>query len=243
MEEVEFDKKPATRKSDKNEENNDGNKYFEKGESCLSKKWNSDWDKNDGLSNEGLKGVLADRIFILIRAGESGIKYAGLTSKGLTQTMATSSRLQMLGMFPQMILTSSSQSCLQTAQIIHSQFKEAILSINSDLVDGAPVIPSPDFNYNMERSSKQVHERVEAFLREYFHRPFRDHTASHSLIVLEDIILKYFLLRLLQLPAEAFQRFQLPHASITQIHIRYDGSVFASLIGDSGHMTYQTITY
>lgn len=64
--------------------------------------------------------------------------------------MATSSRLQMLGMFPQMILTSSSQSCLQTAQIIHSQFKEAILSINSDLVDGAPVIPSPDFNYNME---------------------------------------------------------------------------------------------
>ena len=48
--------------------------------------------------------------------------------------------------------------------------------------------------------------------------------------------------RALQLPPEAWLRMSLPHASITQLDIKSDGSVSLRCLGDAGHLPAELIT-
>ena len=46
----------------------------------------------------------------------------------------------------------------------------------------------------------------------------------------------------LQLPPEAWLRMSLPHASITQLDIKSDGSVSLRCLGDAGHLPAELVT-
>lgn len=103
--------------------------------------------------------------------------------------------------------------------------------------------------------------RIEAAFRKYFHRadPDQKEDSYHVIVChanvirylvcrsvitflpsLNPIIVRYY--RALQIPAEAWLRFSLNHASITWISITPSGRCVLRTFGDSGFMPVQVIS-
>lgn len=105
-------------------------------------------------------------------------------------------------------------------------------------------------------------ERIERAFRRYLHRPPPSQTEdSHELIVCHANVIRYFacryalfLLRFslqnssscgraLQIPADAWLRFNLFHCSITHLVLTGDGRVICYSIGDVGHIPDERRSY
>jgi serine/threonine-protein phosphatase PGAM5 len=93
------------------------------------------------------------------------------------------------------------------------------------------------------------HDRIEKVYQKYFYRdvPSRiDHRKSEhefEVVVCHANVIRYFLMRALQLPPEAWLRLSLFNCSITYIMIQPNGYVTARLIGDTGHIPYEETTF
>jgi serine/threonine-protein phosphatase PGAM5 len=68
-------------------------------------------------------------------------------------------------------------------------------------------------------------------------------THEFEIIVCHANVIRYLLLRALQLPPEAWLRFSLFNCSISYIMIQPNGTVSARLIGDTGHIPYDETTF
>ncbi len=55
-------------------------------------------------------------------------------------------------------------------------------------------------------------------------------------------VIRYMVLRALQLPPDAWLRISLKNASVTWVTIRPDGRVSVSCLGDAGHMPVEMLT-
>ena len=107
-----------------------------------------------------------------------------------------------------------------------------ILTVDSLLREKYPCDPSPPHSKRASTSHMRLTE--EAFSK-YFHRPLADENSVEVLVCHANVI-RYMILRALQLPPEAWLRFSLPHCSITSLTISANGHVKVHAIGSFSHL-------
>jgi serine/threonine-protein phosphatase PGAM5 len=126
----------------------------------------------------------------------------------------------------------------------------------------SPVVPRRADLGSVDLVGRQVEltgDRVEKAFLKYIHRSMdidkrvtcknetdeSVQTVKHEfeVIVGHGNIIRYFLLRALQLPPEAWLRFSVFNCSITYLMIYPDGRVTARLVGDTGHIPYEETSF
>jgi len=205
------------------------------------KKWDYDWDARNPVSTGSVPSK-ASRNIILIRHGQYNLegeedKDRYLTELGLEQAMITGKRLAEMDLPYTSISVSRMKRAVQTAHLIQQSLPNIpLLPEDSLLVEGEPVLEEPcdtwipQVEYNVDGA------RIEAAFRQYFHRAETSQNEdSYEIVVCHANVIRYFLVRALQLPPESWLSFSLRNASMTWIVIRPDGKVHCRGIGDSGH--------
>jgi len=203
-------------------------------------KWNSNWDAREEEST--LNPPKVSRNIILVRHGQYNLEGKEdderyLTELGLEQAKLTGSRLAEMGLPYTSITVSKMKRAIQTADLIHDSLPQVPLHPQDGILnEGAPVKAEPRGSWRPDYHSEVDGARIEAAFRKYFHRAKPSQTEdSYEIIVCHANVIRYFLMRALQLPPEAWLRFSLRHASFTWIVIRPDGNVHCKFIGESGH--------
>ncbi|XP_019879407.1 serine/threonine-protein phosphatase Pgam5, mitochondrial-like isoform X2 [Aethina tumida] len=232
----------------------------------LNAKWDDNWDHRepqnlvklshrhkvseigDNNNNELLEKVTpkAYRHIILIRHGQYNLdgrtdEDRVLTKLGRLQAEYTGKRLKELGI----PYTDMVKSTMSRAQETGSIISEIINQDNKlpishcDLIrEGAPIPPEPPIGrWKPEVHFYQDGSRIEAGFRKYFHRasPSQEKD-SFTLLVCHANVIRYFVCRALQFPAEGWLRISLNHASLTWITITPSGRCILKFLGDTGHM-------
>lgn len=98
------------------------------------------------------------------------------------------------------------------------------------------------------------HPRIEQAFQKYFYRaeppeepqegedpPKERH--EFEIYVCHANVIRYFVMRALQLPPEAWLRFCPFNCSMTYLTIRPTGSVSCRMLGDTGHLSYNASTF
>lgn len=85
--------------------------------------------------------------------------------------------------------------------------------------------------------------RIEAAFRKYIHRAEPSQQGdSHEMLVCHGNVIRYFVCRALQIPPEAWLRFNIHHASITWLVLYPNGRVVVKFFGDVGFMPKKYVT-
>ncbi|KAI5753569.1 hypothetical protein M8J77_001409 [Diaphorina citri] len=233
-------------------------------------KWDSNWDRREGeylvhpkkrsIVPEGLdllKGTKdekpvqskAVRNIFMIRHGQYNLDGKTdaervLTPLGRSQALATGKRLKVLDYPFNKIHVSTMSRAIETAQLISQSLPDVPVEQCALLEEGAPVPPDPPVgHWQPEVHFFQDGPRIEAAFRNFFHRadPSQEHD-SYELLVCHANVIRYFVCRSMQFPAEAWLRFSLYHASITWLQIYPNGRVTLRIYGDVGHMNPDKMT-
>jgi len=207
--------------------------------------WNYNWDLKapDANSQSHASG---ERIIFLVRHGKYDMKTGKLTELGQQQAAMTGQRLKAMNISFESITHSTLERAVQTAQIIHSYIQTVPIRPDEMLVEGGPISPNPTVSYWKlpERDYYIDGPRMEAAFRKFFHRlDSGENRNVYQILVGHGNIFRFFSLRALQLSKDAWMRVFIAHASITQLHIRADGTVAMSLFGDAGYMPHDKVTY
>ncbi|KAL1502431.1 hypothetical protein ABEB36_007572 [Hypothenemus hampei] len=230
-------------------------------------RWDDNWDhrapqyirnkktklsQKDENNNENIEKYTPRvcRHLILIRHGQYNLdgqvdEERYLTKLGRLQAEYTGQRLHDLGM-PYTDMVKSTMTRAQETGTIISQFLPNVPVRHCDLLrEGAPIPPEPPLgSYRPERHKFfEDGARIEAAFRRYFHRadPSQKEDSYH-LVVCHANVIRYLVCRALQIPAEAWLRISLNHASITWITITPGGRCVLRTLGDSGFMPPNAIT-
>lgn len=190
--------------------------------------------------------ITVTRNVFLIRHGQFDRKTGRLTDLGRQQANLTALRLKDIKQHFSNIYYSSMPRAQETAEIIHQTLNWANAKSDDGLREGGPVEPIPLLtHFKMDERSYHIDgPRMESTFRKYFYR----HSSSmkfqtYDLLVAHGNILRFLLLRALQLPPAAWMRIALTHCSITWIMCHPDGTVSAFLVGDSGHLPKRLVTF
>jgi serine/threonine-protein phosphatase PGAM5 len=95
-----------------------------------------------------------------------------------------------------------------------------------------PCDPQPPYPKKARPESERI---IEAAFGKYFHRP-TESESNVEVIVAHGNVIRYFLCRALQVPPEAWLRFNLPHCSVTSITIDGRGFVSVGAVGSVNHL-------
>ncbi|CAH1275172.1 unnamed protein product [Diabrotica balteata] len=192
----------------------------------------------------------AYRHIILIRHGQYNLNGATdqdriLTKLGCLQAEYTGKRLKELDLPYTEIVKSTMTRAQETGSLI-SKYLTEVPVVNCELLrEGSPVPPEPPVRSWKPESYKfyQDGSRIEAAFRKYFHRAdVKQERDSYTLLVCHANVIRYFVCRALQFPAEAWLRISLNHGSITWITITPSGRCILRILGDTGHMPPNFIT-
>jgi len=116
-----------------------------------------------------------------------------------------------------------------------------------DLNEGFPILPEPAGRFAEDIAKGRLEletDRMERVFHRYIHRPLPSQTEdSHELIICHANVIRYFVCRALQIPADAWLRFNLFHCSITHLAFTSDGRVICYGIGDVGHIPQERRSY
>lgn len=209
--------------------------------------WNTNWDFLEGNKKYG-DNPRKYRLLVLVRHGQ--YEYADtdeervLTPLGRQQAEKTGARLRKL--------LDSKKIPMDNVRVVHSTMTRAIETADlmwpflsgatkksSDLLREGP--PSEFYPAHPSYSPSPYSLwsngcRIEAGFRDNFHRPRSDTSEPMvDVLVCHGNVIRYYILRALQLPPQAWLCFTLNHASLTTIRISNSGSVAILGIGDSGH--------
>uniref|UniRef100_A0A668AD91 Serine/threonine-protein phosphatase PGAM5, mitochondrial n=1 Tax=Myripristis murdjan TaxID=586833 RepID=A0A668AD91_9TELE len=192
----------------------------------------------------------ATRNILLIRHSQYNLsgnddKERILTPLGREQAELTGQRLAALGLKYDVLIHSSMARATETANII-SRHLPGVELVSCDLLrEGAPIEPVPPVTH-WKPDAVQYHEdgaRIEAAFRRYIHRASpKQKEDSYEIIVCHANVIRYFVCRALQFPAEGWLRMGLNNGSITWLTIRPSGRVALRTLGDSGFMPPDKIT-
>jgi len=227
--------------------------------------WNENWDRADprflknkvwgsggSKSDDNLKFPTAKRNIILIRHGQYSQEgdrdeCHTLTKLGEEQAALVGTRLTNSGIKFTSIISSGMTRAIQTAEIMLTQMKSDFPCLSLDIKDpilneGPPCIPTPPYR-NCDLWDPDFNEfyaegaRIEAAFRKYFHRADLDQKEdSYEIIVCHANVIRYFTMRAMQFPPEAWLRVSLEHSSMTRITLHPNGDVILRGLGDSGHL-------
>lgn len=120
------------------------------------------------------------------------------------------------------------------------------LLVDSMLREGAPCAPA-SYSGAWKPTPHEFYEegaRIEAAFRKHMHRagPTQHHD-SVDVLVCHGNVIRYFLMRALQLPPTAWLRWSLYNGSVTRIAIRPSGSVSVRCVGDTMGQDPEEVTY
>ncbi|XP_025201840.1 serine/threonine-protein phosphatase PGAM5, mitochondrial-like [Melanaphis sacchari] len=194
----------------------------------------------------------ATRHIFLIRHGQYNVSgetdgERKLTELGRQQALFTGERLRILN-YPWTTITQSTMTrAMETCSIIQKQLSPDIPLTSSDLlIEGAPVQPDPP----SKRWKPELYQfyrdgaRIEAAFRKFIHRaPPEQNEDSYELIICHANVIRYFVMRSLQLTPEAWLRLSLDHASITWLSIFPNGRVALRCYSNSGYMPPDAISH
>ncbi len=211
--------------------------------------WNKNWDNPKSLENNASKKqTRIKRNLILIRHGHYKIdgksdKERVLTQLGREQAHVTGLRLADLELPISSVVCSTKSRAQETSEIIKMYLPKDIVVLEDDpiLNEGCPYPPEP-LHPNLPRklleesTYEEEGKRIEEAFKKYFYRPHLDQESdTFEIIICHANVIRYFILRALQLPPEAWLRISLKHASISWIAINNEGYCSLQSIGDSGH--------
>ncbi|XP_051279362.1 serine/threonine-protein phosphatase PGAM5, mitochondrial isoform X2 [Dicentrarchus labrax] len=229
--------------------------------------WDFNWDKRDPstLTNGKKKETAtedpsseqdngkpkATRNILLIRHSQYNLsgnsdKERILTPLGREQAELTGKRLAALGLKYDVLVHSSMARATETAHIISKHLPgPGVELLSCDLLrEGAPIEPVPPVTH--WKPDAVYHEdgaRIEAAFRRYIHRADpKQKEDSYEIIVCHANVIRYFVCRALQFPAEGWLRMGLNNGSITWLTIRPSGRVALRTLGDSGFMPPDKLT-
>ncbi|XP_018561539.1 serine/threonine-protein phosphatase PGAM5, mitochondrial-like isoform X2 [Anoplophora glabripennis] len=230
-------------------------------------KWDENWDhrspkytrnpkqitneKDENLVNEERENLRPKfyRHLILIRHGQYNLQGETdreriLTKLGRLQAEYTGKRLKELNLPYTIMVKSTMARALETGSIISQSLPDLPVTECDLLREGAPIPPEPPLGrYKPEAYFYQDGSRIEAAFRKYFHRADPTQTEdTYTVLVCHANVIRYFVCRALQFPAEAWLRLSLNHASITWITITPSGRCVLRALGDTGYMSPDIIT-
>ncbi|CAF3389297.1 unnamed protein product [Rotaria socialis] len=203
--------------------------------------WNWNWD---GRHSDMNKTRIVRHIY-LIRHGQYQTKTKVEDQKQLTELGNEQADWAGLALAESKIpftrfIQSGLIRAVQTASIINKHIKFNRIEQDIDLNEGFPFLPEPAGRFADSVATGRIEletERMERAFRRYIHRPLTSQTEdSHELIVCHANVIRYFVCRALQIPADAWLRFNLFHCSITHLVFTSDGRVICYGIGDVGHV-------
>ncbi|KAK2181760.1 hypothetical protein NP493_383g04010 [Ridgeia piscesae] len=206
--------------------------------------WDYNWDKRAWKSADEAKGV-GTRSLFLIRHGKYNYNTGHLDDLGIEQAHMTGKRLKAMNKKFDGIIHSTLPRAVETATILR-QYLNISMAPDDMLIEGGPVIPKPTITYwGLPDSTYHVDgPRMEGAFRKYFHRAEKSQTAqSNEILVGHGNLFRYFALRALQFPPEAWMRIFIAHASITVFHLNPDGTVSMNHLGDAGHFPPEKVTF
>ncbi|CAH1801290.1 unnamed protein product [Owenia fusiformis] len=198
--------------------------------------WNNNWDKMENIN----RTVLYKTHITLVVGGES--KGGQITPKGLRQMSQTAVAIR--DIYQQRTVRiihaedhSSKRSAIEISRVTHG-----VISQDSLLDGGYPGTPDPVVNetalplmdirgYVEFRDSA----RLEAGFRRFIHHG--EKMEYGTVLVAPEVVVKYFILRSLQLPVSMWQRLSLETGSISTIRVEVHHGVLVSAIGSIGHLT------
>ena len=162
---------------------------------------------------------------------------------------------------------------VETAQIVGRHLPPSVTRVDNDpnLAEGypAPPLPNPRFTEKVHRDSA----RIEAAFRSLFYRahppkptraekcgdaadgPLATQSApaapsaspspphEYEIVICHGNVIRYFAMRALQLPPEAWLRLCTFNCSLTYLTVRPSGSVSLRLLGDTGHLPMELTTF
>lgn len=224
--------------------------------------WDGDWDgrRADARHRKAAGGCAPTRHVLLVRHGqydESSKDDAKrvLTPLGRRQARATGERIRALldasnMSDPEAAITVRSSNLTrakETAALIAPSLPRRArdLGAHADLNEGRPAQTVPGKAYARE-SVRADGERIERAFRAVFHRAApRDDGGLHEydVVVCHGNVIRYFALRALQLPPEAWLRLCTFNCSVTYLVIRPSGSVSLRCLGDIGHLDPDLVTF
>lgn len=218
--------------------------------------WIHDWDCREFQLNnvdrqEGGNESTALRHIVLVRHGEYNSTPSGnhLTNLGRRQAYRTGQRLREMGITWDHVVASTMTRAQETAMIILKQINFDPLKMKRcDLLpEGTPCPADPPQNRSpaiIENSYRRDGPRIEAAFRRYFFRASPDQKDdSYLLIIGHANVIRYLVCRALQLPSEAWTRFNLHHSSITWLTIWPTGYVTLRCMSDTGYMPVKEMTH
>ncbi|XP_026495757.1 serine/threonine-protein phosphatase Pgam5, mitochondrial isoform X2 [Vanessa tameamea] len=202
---------------------------------------------NEQIEKSKSKAV---RHLFLIRHGQYNIDGATdkeriLTELGRQQADLTGKRLADLDIKWDLLVRSTMTRAQETATIIAKHLPQDIEVKDCQLIEeGAPVPPEPPVgHWRPEPKFFQDGARIEAAFRRYFHRaPPEQPRDSYTLLVCHANVIRFFVCKALQFPAEGWLRISLNHGSITWLSILPNGNVVLRGLSDTGHMQPKCIT-
>ncbi|KAI0214670.1 Serine/threonine-protein phosphatase PGAM5, mitochondrial [Lamellibrachia satsuma] len=206
--------------------------------------WDYNWDKRAWKSADEAKDVPA-RTLYLVRHGKYDFKTGHLDNLGMEQAHLTGKRLKEMNIKFTGITHSTMPRAVETAMIL-CQYLNLTMTADDMLIEGGPVVPKPTITYwGLPDTAYHVDgPRMEGAFRKYFHRADRQQKApSYEILVGHGNLFRYFTLRALQFPPEAWMRIFIAHASITVIHLNPDGTVNMKHLGDAGHFPPEKVTF
>jgi len=198
---------------------------------------------------------------ILIRHGEYESADADhkrvLTARGREQAVCAGKRLQELvdarAIHPiKYVYFSTMARATETHQLIQSQLTNtgtAPHNINpcSMIREGAVCPPSPPHSTwkPSDEDFEKDGKRVEAAFASHISRadPTEEESSYTTVLVCHGNIIRYFVLKALQLPVNAWLRTSVANCSISSLIVHSDGHVSLRGHGDSGHLNAKDITW
>eukprot|EP00040_Diaphanoeca_grandis_P044195 m.11575 g.11575 ORF g.11575 m.11575 type:complete len:292 (-) comp8882_c0_seq1:338-1213(-) len=221
-----------------------------------SGRWDRDWDRMEhtaatakakAKSKTATPSKPAARYLVLVRHGQyNSNEIRDLTELGRLQADVTGQRLAELGIKFNQIHCSDITRAEQTCEIISKHLPGTPVSKTILLREGAPCEPEPAHSTWKPDPEEFFRDgaRIEAGFREFFHRATPDvDEDSYELLVCHGNVIRYSVLRALQLPPEAWLRLAHANCGITTIRISASGSVSLEAFGDKGHLKPTEITY
>lgn len=192
----------------------------------------------------------ATRHLLLIRHGQYIMdadkdEFRQLTSLGRDQANRVGERLKELALPYTRIIKSTMTRATETAEIIHTHLPDIPMTACDYIREGSPIVPEPPTN-NWRPQPKQFFQdgaRIETAFRKYFHRADPSQKQdSYDVLVCHGNVIRYFVCRALQFPAEGWLRFSLYNCSLTWVAIKPTGRVIVYTVGDTGHLSRAQMT-
>ncbi|EDW73867.1 uncharacterized protein Dwil_GK19686 [Drosophila willistoni] len=236
----------------------------DEGANEIKSKWIYNWDQRgpneqkkmvhslSQESNPSMSKSVARRHIFLVRHGEYSDEHERpgyLTDRGRAQAARTGRRLSEMGVSWDYVVASTMPRAMETAMIILKQINFDPLKLKRcDLLcEGTPYPADPPQNRNprhIQQAYQRDGPRIEAAFRRYFFRaPADQEQDSYMLIIGHANVIRYLVLRALQLPPEAWLRLTLHHGSISWITVAPSGLVSVRSLGDAGFMPINEMTH